>query len=218
MPFRDFAVESFPALLDGAIVTAQIVAVAIVIGFAIGVALALARVYGGPWLSRFAAAYVEVFRGTPLLVQLFVLYFGLPNVGIYVSSLAAAILGMGLNSAAYQSEYFRSALQSIRSGQMLAARAIGMTQRQALASIILPQTLRRALPSWTNELTYMIKYSSVAYMIQTPELMAAGKEIASATFRTFETYVVVALIYLVLVTTVGGLLRLLEARLRIPGL
>jgi polar amino acid transport system permease protein len=218
MDILAFAVEIFPTLLRGAYVTLQIVALSIVLGLALGVLLALARVYGGAWIYRFSTAYVEVFRGTPLLVQLFVLYYGLPNIGIYMTPFLAAVIGMGMNSAAYQSEYFRGAIQSIRGGQMLAARAIGMTHREGILNIILPQMVRRALPSWSNELMYMIKYSSVAYMIQTPELMAAGKEVASETFRTFEAYVVVGFIYLVIVLIVSKLLKQLEARIQIPGL
>lgn len=217
MPFLDFAIENLPALLEGAAITLQMVAISIVAGFLLGGLIAFARVFGGRPVQLLATGYIEIFRGTPLLVQLFILYFGLPNVGIYMSAFTAACVGMSLNSAAYQAEYFRSALQSIRSGQMLAARAVGMTQTQGFFTILVPQAVRRALPAWSNELMYMIKYSSVAYMIQAPELMAAGKEISSETFRTFETYVLIAIIYLVMVMVVGAVLKFAEARLRIPG-
>lgn len=217
MPFLDFAIENLPLLLEGAVVTLQMVAISIVAGFFLGGLIAFGRVFGKRPVQALAIGYIEVFRGTPLLVQLFILYFGLPNIGIYMSAFTAACVGMSLNSAAYQAEYFRSALQSIRSGQLLAARAVGMTQTQGFFAILVPQAVRRALPAWSNELMYMIKYSSVAYMIQAPELMAAGKEISSETFRTFETYVLIALIYLVMVTIAGSLLKLIEYRYRIPG-
>lgn len=214
----EFWIEAAPALLKGAVVTGQITALAIVLGIVFGVLVALARVYGGRGAYMFCTFYVEAIRGTPLLVQLFLLYFGLPSVGIYITSFWAAVIGMGINSGAYQSEYFRGAIQSIRSGQMLAARSIGMSRRQAIQSIILPQMLRRALPSWSNELMYMIKYSSLAYMIQTPEIMAAAKELSAQTFRTFETFLLAGLIYLVIVAVVSKALQLLENRVKIPGL
>lgn len=217
MSFLEFAAENLPALLEGAVITLQMVAVSIVAGFFLGGLIAFARVFGNRPVQLLAIGYIEVFRGTPLLVQLFILYFGMPNIGIYMSAFTAACIGMSLNSAAYQAEYFRSALQSIRSGQMLAARAVGMTQAQGFFSILVPQAVRRALPAWSNELMYMIKYSSVAYMIQAPELMAAGKQVSSETFRTFETYVLIAVIYLIMVMVVGAALKLVEARYRIPG-
>ncbi|MSO92468.1 MAG: amino acid ABC transporter permease [Rhodospirillales bacterium] len=216
--FFEYAIEIAPVLLRGASMTLQIVALAIVLGIALGVLVGLARVYAGRTAYAFCTVYVEAIRGTPLLVQLFLLYFGLPSVGIYISSFWAAVIGMGINSGAYQSEYFRGAIQSIRSGQMLAARSIGMNRRQAIQSIIVPQMLRRALPSWSNELMYMIKYSSLAYMIQTPELMAAAKEMSAQTFRTFETFLLAGLIYLVIVAIVSRALMSLENRIKIPGL
>lgn len=217
MSFLEFAAENLPALLEGAAITMQMVALSIVAGFFLGGLIAFARVFGSRPVRLLATGYIEVFRGTPLLVQLFILYFGMPNVGIYMSAFTAACIGMSLNSAAYQAEYFRSALQSIRSGQMMAARAVGMSQTQGFFAILVPQAVRRALPAWSNELMYMIKYSSVAYMIQAPELMAAGKEVSSETFRTFETYVLIAIIYLVMVMIVGAMLKFVEARYRIPG-
>ena len=216
--FFQYAVEIAPVLLSGAAVTLQIVSLAIVLGVALGILVGLARVYAGRTAYALCSVYVEAIRGTPLLVQLFLLYFGLPSVGIYISSFWAAIIGMGINSGAYQSEYFRGAIQSIRSGQMLAARSIGMNRRQAIQSIIMPQMLRRALPSWSNELMYMIKYSSLAYMIQTPELMAAAKEMSAQTFRTFETFMLAGFIYLVIVAIVSRTLMSLENRTKIPGL
>lgn len=217
MAFLEFAAEYLPALLKGATLTVQMVALSIVAGFFLGGLLAFARVFCPRPIRLLATGYIEVFRGTPLLVQLFILYFGMPNIGIYLSPFTAACIGMSLNSAAYQAEYFRSALQSIRSGQMLAARAVGMSQTQGFFAVLVPQAMRRALPAWSNELMYMIKYSSIAYIIQAPELMAAGKEVASETFRTFETYVLVAVIYLVMVMVVGALLKFVEARYRVPG-
>jgi len=130
----------------------------------------------------------------------------------------AGILGLGLNSAAYQAEYFRGAIQSISRGQMMAARAIGMSRFKTIINIILPQALRIVIPSWSNELIYTLKYSSVAYMIGAPELMAQGKFIAAENFRYFEVFLVVAFIYMVAVLIVSRVLNMVEKRVRIPGL
>ncbi|GAI09769.1 unnamed protein product [marine sediment metagenome] len=161
---------------------------------------------------------IEFFRGTPLLVQLLILYYGLPPYGIRLSSFVAGILGLGLNSAAYQAEYFRGAIQSVSQGEIMAARAIGMSRFKAIMNIILPQMLRIVIPSWSNELIYTLKYSSVAYMIGAPELMAQAKFIAADNFRYFEVFLVVAFIYLIAVVVLSRILSLVEKRVRIPGL
>ncbi|MCK5586000.1 amino acid ABC transporter permease, partial [Candidatus Bipolaricaulota bacterium] len=142
----------------------------------------------------------------------------LSMLGIRISPLAAAIIGLGLNSAAYQAEYFRGAVQSIQSGQMMAARAVGLSRVKSIAYVILPQALRLVIPSWSNELIYSIKYSSLAYFVSLTELTFVGKKIALHTARTFETYIIVAAIYLVIVLIVSRLLLMLENRVRIPGL
>jgi polar amino acid transport system permease protein len=158
----------------------------------------------------------------PLLIQLLIVYYGLPPylspLGIRLTPLVAAIIGLGLNSAAYQAEYFRGAIQAVRSGQMMAARSMGMSRAKAIVYVILPQALRLVIPSWSNELIYSIKYSSLAYFITLPELTFVGKKIALNTARTFEAYLVVAAIYLVIVVVVSKLLTMLENRVRVPGL
>jgi polar amino acid transport system permease protein len=165
-----------------------------------------------------STAYVQFIRGTPVLVQLFLIYYGLPAFEIRLDSLTAAIVGLGLNSAAYQAEYFRGAIQAISRGQMLAARAIGMTNLQAVRYVILPQALRLVIPPWSNELIYTLKYSSVAFIIGAPELMATGQIIASRNFRYFEVFLIVACIYLVCVLVISKLLDVVEQKLKIPGL
>jgi len=222
MSFFEFAWEILPRLLQATVVTLELTAAAISLGFIVGILLALGRVYGHRTLSGLCNAYVQFFRGTPLLVQLLLIYYGLPPylapLGIKLSPFVAAVLGLGLNSAAYQAEYFRGAIQSIRSGQMIAARAIGMSRWQAIWNIILPQALRIVIPSWSNELIYSIKYSSLAYFLTVSELTFTGKIIARHTGRTFETLAVVALIYLVIVLIASRFLRMLEERVKIPGL
>ena len=210
--------EISPQLLEGTLVTLQLTGFAISLGFVIGMFLALGRLYGRGPVRKFCIGYIEFFRGTPLLVQLFIVYYGLPRYGIKVPSIVAALLGLGLNSAAYQAEYFRGAIQSIDEGQMMAARALGMKKLQAILNILIPQALRIVIPSWSNELIYTLKYSSVAYIIGAPELMAQAKFIAAENFRYFEVFLVVAFIYLVIVSLLSWILRIIENRVRIPGL
>ncbi|HHF98281.1 amino acid ABC transporter permease [Candidatus Aerophobetes bacterium] len=214
----DLVKEIMPQLLEGTLVTLQLTGTAISLGFIIGIFLALGRLYGKGPVRAFCKGYIEFFRGTPLLVQLFIVYYGLPRYGIKVSSVLAAFLGLGLNSAAYQAEYFRGAIQSIPGGQMMAARAIGMTKFKAILNVIIPQALRVVIPSWSNELIYTLKYSSVAYIIGAPELMAQAKFITAENFRYFEVFLVVAFIYLVIVSILSWVLRIVEKKVKIPGL
>lgn len=222
MDFFSFAWSILPRLLDATKITIQLTACSIVLGFIVGIALALGRVYGRRPVRWLTSGYIQFFRGTPLLAQLLLIYYGLPPylamVGIRLSPLIAAIIGLGLNSAAYQAEYFRGAIQSIQSGQMMAARSVGLSKARAVRHVILPQALRIVIPSWSNELIYSIKYSSLAYFLSLTELTFVGKKIALHTARTFETYLVVAAIYLGIVIVVSRLLLMLENRVRIPGL
>ncbi len=204
-------------LWTGTVLTVQITAVGLLLGFLIGLPTALIRVYGAPWLRWIAVLYTELFRGTPVLVQLFIVYFGLPDLGITLSRLAAAYIAMGLNSGAYQAEYFRGAIQSIGSGQMRAARAIGMSRLKAIRYIILPQALRLVIPAWSNEPVALMKTSAVAFLIAVPDLMGQGKIIAARTYDPITSYLAVAIIYIALVALLMLGLQWLEQRLRIPG-
>jgi polar amino acid transport system permease protein len=215
-----------PELLQGVVTTLYLTAVALVIGVILGLSASLARIYGPPWLRKLAIGYIELFRGTPLLVQLFVVYyglpaigslFGLPRFGITLDRLPAAFLTLGLNSGAYQAEYFRGAIQAVGSGQMTAARALGMTQMQAIGYIILPQALRLVLPAWSNEAVSMIKYTAVVFLIAVPDLMGKAKILSGRYFNPIEIYLTVALIYLALVTVATTIMRYIERRLYIPG-
>jgi len=214
----DFLPTAIPALLNGTLVTLQYALLALLLGALVGLPLALLRVYGGRWLGRAATIYGNIFRGTPLMIQLFMVYYGLPQLGVTFPQWAAALLTLGLNSGAYQAEYFRGALQSIGSGQMTAARAIGMSQWKAIRYIILPQALRLALPAWSNEAVSMIKYTAVIFLIAVPDLMGQAKIIASRFFAPIETYLIVAGFYLILVLIMTQLLRGVERKYQTPGL
>ncbi len=222
MEFFEFAAGILPRLLSATTVTLELTAGAVVLGLVVGILLALGRVYGARPIRWLTNGYIQFFRGTPLLVQLLIVYYGLSPylamIHVKLTPLVAAVIGLGLNSAAYQAEYFRGAIQAVRSGQMMAARSIGMSRVKAIVYVILPQALRLVIPSWSNELIYSIKYSSLAYFISLSELTFAGKKIALGSARTFEAYLVVAAIYLVIVIVVSKLLSVLENRVRVPGL
>jgi polar amino acid transport system permease protein len=205
-------------LLSGTVVTLQYALVALTLGAVIGLPLALLRVYGGRLISRVVSVYCNIFRGTPLMIQLFMVYYGLPQLGVTFPQSIAALLTLSLNSSAYQAEYFRGAIQSIGSGQMTAARAIGMSRWKAIRHIILPQALRLALPAWSNEAVSMIKYTAVIFLIAVPDLMGQAKIMASRFFAPIEVYLIVAGFYLVLVFIMTQLLRAVERKLQTPGL
>jgi len=221
-----FVVDDDPALSRGTWLTVVITAMSLVLGFFIAVPLAVTRVYGrfSAWLSL---AYTELLRGTPLLAQLFVLYYGL-NLASYVPGSVSgvfardvvwvAILGFTLNGAAYQAEYIRGALESVEEGQITAGRAIGLSKVETIYYVVLPQGLRYAIPSWTNEFVYLIKYSSLAAFITVPELYYRADQIASETFRYTLIFVVTGLTYLALVLTASKLMERVEERVAIPGL
>lgn len=216
--FFSFFIESLPDLGNGLMNTFILTFISIAVGFFIGLSLALGRVYGNKIINLFCLSYIEAIRGTPLLVQLFIIYFGLPSIGLIFSPIEAALIGLSINSGAYQAEYIRGALQSVESGQMTAARSLGMTKKQSIQNIILPQALRLCIPAWSNELIYLLQYSSIAYIIQVSELTAEGKFIAAQTFRYLEIFAMIAIIYLVCTLVFTYIIDKFEHRFSIPGL
>ncbi len=207
-----------PQLAQGLLLTLEITAACIAFGAVLGALLACGRLFGRKWLRFLCGGYIRLFRGTPLLVQLAVLYFGLPSWGVVLPRVLCAILALGLNSAAYQAEYFRGAIQAVAPGQIAAARALGLNRWKSILTVIFPQAARLVIPSWSNELILMLKYSSIVFSITLYDLMGMGKRIASRNFRYFEVFLIVAGIYLVVVLIVSVGLRALERRLRVPGL
>jgi polar amino acid transport system permease protein len=206
-------------LLSGLGYTMFITIVAIVIGFFLGFLLAVLKIYGRGVLKWLAIAYIELIRGTPMIVQLFIIYYGLSQTGLVrLTPLQAAIIGMGLNSAAYQAEYFRSAFLAIPTGQSEAALSLGMSRAQLILNILLPQLLRIVLPSWTNELVALIQYSSIAMVVTIMELTAVAKYIGSKTFLYMQSFIIVGIIYLALSFIFTRLMVYFEHRLSIPGI
>jgi len=210
--------DSLPRLLDGLSVTCLLTIVSLLVGFILGVSLSLGRVYGNKMTSFICIGYIEIFRGTPLLVQLFIIYFGLPAVGIVLSPLHSALLGLSLNSGAYQAEYLRGSIQAIPSGQMIAARTLGMTKLQSIKNVVLPQALRISIPAWSNELIYLFKYTSIASIIQVSELTKEGEIIASRNFRYIEVFLIIALIYVIFTFIMTEIIDRITKRMSIPGI
>lgn len=216
--FLEFFIDSLPKLLDGLSITFLLTIVSLTFGFILGISLSLGRVYGNNIISFICIGYIELIRGTPLLVQLFIIYFGLPSLGIALSPLYSALLGLSLNSGAYQAEYLRGSIQAIPSGQMSAARTLGMTKLQSIKNVILPQALRISIPAWSNELVYLFKYTSIASIIQVNELTKEGELIASRNFRYIEIFLIIALIYIIFTFVITEILDRLTKKMSIPGI
>ncbi|MFW5996316.1 MAG: amino acid ABC transporter permease [Halanaerobiaceae bacterium] len=210
-------VEGFPLFMEGLQVTLILTLISIVLGTIFGIILVLGKMYGNKMISIITNGFIQIIRGTPLLVQLFLFYYALPRYGIKLSAFTAAIISFTINSAAYQAEYLRGSIQSISSGQMRAAYAIGMSKWQGVVHVILPQALRRVIPSWTNEFIYLLKYTSLAYLIGTEELMAQAKFFAGRNFQYFKVYMIVAFIYLLVVVFFSRVFNWIENKVRIPG-
>jgi len=195
--FLEFFIRFLPDLLKGAGITLLLTAEGLAAGFVLGLATTLARTYGNKFWKGLAVVYIELFRGTPLLVQ--------------------AFLALGLNSGAYQAEYLRGSILAIGEGQMMAGRAIGMSKWQAVFNVILPQALRLAIPAWANEPVSLLKSTAVVFLIAVPELMAKAKAIAAKTYDPIGSYIAVALVYLAMVYLLDIFMKWLERAVKIPG-
>ncbi|MBA7627121.1 Glutamine transport system permease protein GlnP [subsurface metagenome] len=232
--------EYWDHILSGFLLTMWLYGLAIMMGFFLGLSLAILRQYGGSIFSRIATGYIELVRGTPLLVQLLLLYF-LPyslNIPIGRWSFSTnfiildkditiilldhrtlvGILALGLNSSAYQAEYFRGAIMSIGTGQLMAAQSLGMSRLSGIRHILLPQALRRVIPAWSNEAAYLPKYTVIVYFIGVEELFAKAHYIVAQTFLSLATYIIIALIFLVIITIISKVLDIIHKRTGIPGL
>ncbi|MHC1788592.1 amino acid ABC transporter permease [Solidesulfovibrio sp.] len=221
--FFTFAVDRIIPVLDAGLWTSiMLIVPASLFGVLIGVTAGTIRVYGPRPLARACDGYVALFRGTPLVVQLYFWYFALPyirigDVALVLSPMWASIVGFALCSGAYQSEYIRGGLLSIKRGQLRAALALGLRPVQIITAIVLPQACRRALPGCGNEIIYLIKYSSLASIITVNDLTGMGRSLAKSSFRNTEVFIVVGLYYLALVTIASFVLRVVEKKLEIPG-
>ena len=212
----NLVVNSFPLLLIGAGVTIQITVLSTAIGFVIGLVVGVARISNLRVLRMLAEVYVEFFRGTPLLVQIFLFYFALPVItGQRIDPFIAAISACGINSGAYVAEIFRAGIQSVDDGQMEAGRSLGMTWLQTMRYIIVPQAFKRVIPPLGNEFIAMLKDSSLVSVIGFEELTRRGQLIIAKTYGSFEIWMSVAVIYLVMTLTISRFVAYLERRYRV---
>jgi len=228
--------ELFTMLNQGFWLSVKIIVPSAVFGLIIGILVGAVRGTGYPrFLLVPLGAYVSLFRGTALLVQLFVVYYGLPDLGkllkpfclahdlpplwklFYLSPFQASVLTFSLCSGAYHSEYIRGAILSIKRGQFQAARALGFSRAQTFWTIVIPQAVRRAWPGCGNEIIYLIKYSSLAFLVSAKELTGASFTMANTYFRVTETFFIVGLYYLFLVTAATWLMHRAEKAWAIPG-
>ena len=208
-----------PQLLHGALVTVEITAVSLLLGCVLGLLIGIGRLNPKRRIVyRLCTAYVAAIRGTPLLVQLFIWFFGLPQFGIMLPAFACGMVGLGIYSAAYVSEIVRGAIQSVDRGQMEAARSIGLSSGQAMRSVILPQAIVRMIPPLGNEFIALIKNSALVSLLTIHDLMHEGQKIISVSYRSLEVYLAIALVYLVLTSAASYLLHRLERNIRAGGM
>ncbi|MDQ6680640.1 MAG: amino acid ABC transporter permease [Pseudomonadota bacterium] len=205
-----------PIMLRATALTLLFAVAAMVFGLALGGVVALVRVLEAPGLKQLAALYVSAFRGTPLLVQVFIIYYGLPSIGIAFSPITAGILALTLNVGAYLSESLRGAVSSVGPGQWMAGSSLGMTRVQTLRHVVAPQALRVAVPTLANSLISLIKDTSLVSVVAVTELMLATKELISTTFQPFPLYMAAAGIYWLLSLAFEQAQRGLERRLALP--
>jgi polar amino acid transport system permease protein len=203
---------NWPMLLKGLVLTVVLTGIALPLGMLLGVACAWARLHGGPLLRTVVASYVEVFRNTPFIIQLFFLFFGLPSLGLRMSPETASILAMTLNLGAYACEQVRAGIEATPRGQIEAAQCLALNRWQIFTRVVLPPSLGRVWPALTGQMIIVMLGSAVCSQISTEEISYAANLISSRTFRSFESYIVVTLSYLLLAVLLRQALNWLGPR------
>jgi polar amino acid transport system permease protein len=194
----EFLAERWPDFVAGAWLTVQLTVLSIALGFVVGTICALARVYGGPVVRRVAGAYVEIIRNTPLLIQIFIVYFGLSSLGLKLSAEVSAVLALTINMGAYTTEIMRAGIESIQRTQLEAADCLGLTRLQTILHVVLLPAMERVYPSLASQGVLLMLASSITSQISAEELTATANLVQSDTYRSFEVYVIVAVVYLAL--------------------
>jgi polar amino acid transport system permease protein len=212
----DVIVPYLPSLLKGTVTTLWLSAATLILALVVGLVVALGRLSRRRVLRTASRVYTDLIRGTPALIQIFYIYFGLPQLGINIDAIPAGIIALGINSGAYMGEIFRAGIQSIDPGQMEAARSVGMSHRQAMQVAILPQVVRRVIPPITGEATSLVKGTSLLSVISIGELTRVGQQIVGVTFRPLEAFAAIGLTYLVINVALSQLSVTLERRLTFP--
>lgn len=214
----NLAIDSFwPMLYAGLTFTIPLTLISFILGLSLGFIAALARLYGPEPLKKIVRFYVWLIRGTPLLVQLFLIFYALPSAGITLDAFPAAIIGFTLNIGAYTSEVIRATLLSVPKGQWEAAHSIGMSWGQALRRVIIPQAARIAVPPLSNTFISLVKDTSLASVITVPELFLAAQRIAAVTYQPLILYTEAAIVYLIISSVLSSLQTRLEKKLENTG-
>ncbi len=238
-PIEDFLaiLSHWDKIFTGFVMTMWLYAWALLIGFVIGLMLAIFRHYGGRIISPIATGYIEIVRGTPMLVQLWLIYSLLLNPlgrGVFYTSfeffgkditlvffnarIIICIITLSLNSSAYQAEYIRGSILSVSTGQMTAAQSLGMSKIESIRHIVLPQALRRVIPSWSNEAAYLPKYTVIVSIIGVADIFNQAKNVGFQTLLYFPVYIFVAIIFIITITLISKVLDIIHKRTAIPGL
>lgn len=209
---------AFPNILQGSVITIITVLLALFIGFILGVPMAVLYIYGSPYIKYIIQTYCWFFRGVPILLLLFLFYFGIFELlQLNFSAITTSCIVLGIASSSYQTQIVRGAIQMIPPSQLKAAKALGMTKFQAISFIILPQALRLSIPGWSNEYSILLKDSAICFVLGTPELMARTHFVASRTYEHLTLYILAGILYF-LITVIGvSLLYRLEKYFYIPG-
>ncbi|MDR6408362.1 UNVERIFIED_ORG: cystine transport system permease protein [Burkholderia sp. 1595] len=217
MSITSLLVQSLPVLAQGAVLTVKFAVLSMFFGLLAGAVLALMGVSHNRVLNWLARLYVSVMRGTPLLVQIFVIYYGLPSFGISLDPTPAGVIALSANVAAYLSESMRGAILGIHNGQWLAAYSLGLSRRQTLRYVVAPQALRIAVPSLSNSLISLIKDTSLVSVVTVTELLRSAQEIIASTYQPLPLYLAAAAIYWVLCQLLEWVQRWYERRLALPS-
>jgi len=215
----DFLVKYLPLILEGFLTTVQVTLFGVLMGLGLGILLAIGDLYGGKTISTIIKFYVEFFRGSPIIIQLFIFYFSIPTLlNMLIDPITVGFIVFGLNSAAYQKGYIKGAMESVYEDQMTAALSIGLSRVQAIMYVVLPQALRIVIPPWGNEFCSLTKSTAALLLIRIRDLTSAGVSIASWTWRVLETYSFIALIYLLWISIMMKILDILYNKVKIPGI
>ncbi|MFT8930649.1 MAG: amino acid ABC transporter permease [Sporolactobacillus sp.] len=210
-----FAISKLPVMLIGSIMTIELTILSLAFGSVLAVIIAFLRISSNKYLNSVAKFYLWLFRGTPLILQLFVLYYAMPSFGITLSPFVAAVIGLSLNCAAYMAEIVRGGIISIPKGQYEAANVLGFNYAQTMFTVILPQTARNILPAVGNQFIGMLKDTSLVSTIAMVELMRTAQLIGSATFKYGEVYLSAAILYLAMTSIFSFVFNKLEHKLAI---
>ena len=218
LDFFELVQKSLPTLLEGTFVTIKLTILILALGLVLGLIIAFFQTYGNKPVRLLAGIYDRIFRSVPELVLLLLVFYGLPNIGFRLSPFYAAVLALGLRSAAYMAQIFRGSFMSVGSDQLTAAYSLGMGEYKAFIYVIFPQAIRAFIPPFANEYAIILKDTSLAYAIGVVELLRHGQYIIAVEYRPLPIFLVIAAIYFVLTFGVARLLKMLENKLKIPGI